>query len=226
MPRLRRRAARRPRSAAWPGARVAHPRRRLPRRRQGDGVLRRVRAARRARRGAAPSRSPPTRSTTTRELARARLRAVGRRRRSTRRDRAGRPRRVPRARPARPARACARSSTVAASSTARASPRPASALRRIGARLEPQALERGDDARAGAPVAVELRARRPAACARAPRSAASRVEVDEHVPAGVDGLDPLGRVAQRHARHAGEVGLLLHAAGVGQHRARAARAAP
>ena len=62
-------------------------------------------------------------------------------------------------------------------------------------------------------------ARRDAARSSA-ASAASRVEVDEHVPAGVDGLRPLRRVAQRHARHAGQVGLLLHAAGVGQHRAR------
>src|SRR5256885_12278267 len=39
-----------------------------------------------------------------------------------------------------------------------------------------------------------------------------QVEDDQHVPARLDGLDPLGRVAQRHARHAGEVGLLLHTA--------------
>ena len=60
---------------------------------------------------------------------------------------------------------------------------------------------------------------RPAASAPAPR-ARRRVEVDERVPAGLDRLDPLGVRAQRHAGHAGEVGLLLHAAGVGEHRAR------
>ena len=35
-----------------------------------------------------------------------------------------------------------------------------------------------------------------------------------------DGLDPLGFLAQRHARHAVEEGFLLHAAGVGQDHAR------
>ncbi len=43
----------------------ADPRRRLPRRRQGDGVQRRVRRARRAARGGRCRRSPRTRSTTT-----------------------------------------------------------------------------------------------------------------------------------------------------------------
>ena len=57
-------------------------------------------------------------------------------------------------------------------------------------------------------------------------SAATRrvgVEVDEHVPARVDRLRPLRRRAQRHARDAGEVRLLLHAARVGEHRARVAQ---
>ena len=43
-----------------------------------------------------------------------------------------------------------------------------------------------------------------------------RVKVHEHVPARLDGLDPLGRVAQRHAGRPKQVGLLLHAAGVGE----------
>ena len=91
-------------------------------------------------------------------------------------------------------------------------------------RLSAQRGERRDDALAGVAVAVELGplgGRR--ALQRGERRA--RVEVDEHVPAGLDGLDPLGRVAHRHARHAGQVGLLLHAARVGEHRAGARRAA-
>ena len=53
---------------------------------------------------------------------------------------------------------------------------------------------------------------------RGPRGV--RVEPDEHVPARLHGLRPLRSVPKRHARHAGQVGLLLHAAGVGQHGAR------
>ena len=49
------------------------------------------------------------------------------------------------------------------------------------------------------------------------------VEVHEHVPARLDGLDPLRRVAQRHARRLEQVGLLLHAAGVGEDGAGVAR---
>ena len=41
------------------------------------------------------------------------------------------------------------------------------------------------------------------------------VGVDEGVPAALDGLDPFRAVAQRDARRAEDVGLLLHAAGVG-----------
>ena len=48
------------------------------------------------------------------------------------------------------------------------------------------------------------------------------VDADEHVPAGVDRLDPLGLLAQRHAGHPPEVRLALHAAGVGRDRLRAA----
>ena len=44
------------------------------------------------------------------------------------------------------------------------------------------------------------------------------VEIDEHVPARVDRLRPLRRRAHRHAGHAGEVGLLLDAARVREHR--------
>ena len=77
------------------GAARPDPRRRLPRRRQGDGLQRRLRAARRARspRGAEPP-SRPTRSTTTPSCA-----ALGLRRRGTgapvdAADPAGRPRRL------------------------------------------------------------------------------------------------------------------------------------
>ena len=48
------------------------------------------------------------------------------------------------------------------------------------------------------------------------------VDADEHVPARGDGVDPLGLLAQRQARDAPEVGLALHAAGVGGDRLRAA----
>ena len=43
-----------------------------------------------------------------------------------------------------------------------------------------------------------------------------RIEIDQPVPAGGDRLDPLRGVAHRDARHRVQVGLLLHAAGVGQ----------
>ena len=49
------------------------------------------------------------------------------------------------------------------------------------------------------------------------------VEADEPVPAQLDGLGPLRGLAQREARHLEQVGLLLHAAGVGQHRTRVAQ---
>ena len=62
----------------------------------------------------------------------------------------------------------------------------------------------------------------PAACARAPRSRASASRSTSTFQPDLHRLDPLGRVAQRHARDAGEVRLLLDAAGVGQHRARVA----
>ena len=120
--------------------------------------------------------------------------------------------------------ACAPSSTAAACSTARASPPPAWRCGASAAAERSARGERGDDARARVPVAVELGAlggRR--ALQRGQRRAG--VEVDQHVPADVDGLDPLGRVAHRHARHARQVGLLLHAARVGEHRAGARRAA-
>ena len=48
-------------------------------------------------------------------------------------------------------------------------------------------------------------------------SAALRVEVHERVPAAGDRLHPLRVGAQGHARHAGQVGLLLDAARVRQH---------
>ena len=126
MPALRGRAARGARCARrLSGARVAHPRRRLPRRRQGDGVL--------------AARSPLRDALAARGARAARRRPALRRRASCaalgfepwdggamrRRDPAGRPRRVPRARARRPRRACARSSTGAACSTRRASPPPA-----------------------------------------------------------------------------------------------------
>ena len=59
----------------------------------------------------------------------------------------------------------------------------------------------------------------PAAGARAPRAAAIASRSTSTFQPGRDGLDPLGRVAHRHARHAGEVGLLLHPARVGEDRA-------
>ena len=72
---------------------------------------------------------------------------------------------------------------------------------------------------AASPVAVERRVRRRAArvAASACRDGrtASRL-ADQPVPAQLDRLDPLAGVAQRHARHPVQVGLLLHAAGVGQ----------
>ena len=52
-------------------------------------------------------------------------------------------------------------------------------------------------------------------------SSGVRVEVNQHVPAGVHGLPPLRRRPKRHAGHAREVGLFLHAAGIGQHGPRA-----
>ena len=76
-----RRAARRPRRRAR-----ADPRRRLSRRRQGDRVQRRVRGPRRAARRAAPRPVAADPLYDAGELARARLRALGRRRRSTRRS--------------------------------------------------------------------------------------------------------------------------------------------
>ena len=45
------------------------------------------------------------------------------------------------------------------------------------------------------------------------------VEPDELVPAELDRLDPFCALSQRDARNLCEVGLLLHAAGVGQDRA-------
>ena len=118
--------ARRPRRRAR-----ADPRRRLPRRREGDGVQRRVRAARRARARAAPSRWPPTRSTTTTSCARS-ASSRGTARAVDGRDPAGRPR----ARTARWRRptcpACARSSTAAACSTRARFAAAGVALRRIG----------------------------------------------------------------------------------------------
>jgi len=48
---------------------------------------------------------------------------------------------------------------------------------------------------------------------RPPQRLGERVGVhaDENVPAGLDGLDPLGLAAERDARDAGQVRLLLHA---------------
>ena len=66
---------------------------------------------------------------------------------------------------------------------------------------------------------------RPAAARSSAPSARLGVEVDEHVPAVLDRLDPLGAGPQRDARHAGQVGLLLQPAGVGQHGARRCTAA-
>ncbi len=71
-------------------------------------------------------------------------------------------------------------------------------------------------------VAVQLRARR----RHGPRQGrADRVGVvaDERVPARLHRLDPLRRLAQRHARDAVEVRLLLRAAGVGEQRPGAAQ---
>ena len=48
------------------------------------------------------------------------------------------------------------------------------------------------------------------------------IEINERVPAGGDGLDPLGVRSQGDAGHPGKVRLLLDAPGIGQHRARAA----
>ena len=48
------------------------------------------------------------------------------------------------------------------------------------------------------------------------------VHADEHVPARGDGVDPLGLLAQGQARHAPQVGLALHSAGVGGDHLRAA----
>ena len=190
-------------TAAWPAAR-AHPRRRLPRRRQGDGVLRRVRAARRAGAARRARRSPPTRCTTTTSCAALGFApwdgGAGRRARSsrptTRSTAALAPADLPGARAVVDGRGVLDPRRFAAAGVD-AAPHRASA-----GRSARQRSERRDDALARAAVAVELRAARRAACARARPAPRSRVEVDEHVPARLDRLDPLGRVAQRHARHA------------------------
>src|SRR4051794_30087125 len=77
--------------------------------------------------------------------------------------------------------------------------------------LMPGKLARADgcrecrhDALRRAPVAVELRPLR----RRCPVERSERgigIEIDEDVPAGIDGLHPFGRVAQGDARDAGEV---------------------
>ena len=66
---------------------------------------------------------------------------------------------------------------------------------------------------------------RPAASrSSAASAAAASRSTSTFQPASTVSVHSVGR-AQRHARHAGQVGLLLHAAGVGQHRARVLAAA-
>jgi hypothetical protein len=97
-------------------------------------------------------------------------------------------------------------STAAGSSIRRRSPPRASPS---GGSAGPE--QRLDDAPAGLAVAVELGALG-SARALERRERRGDVQVDEDVPARVHRLGPLGRVAQRHARHSGEVRLLLHPA--------------
>ena len=67
----------------------------------------------------------------------------------------------------------------------------------------------------GPPVAVERRRVRREPRRRDRGHERVRVVVDEHVRPDLDGVGPLGRGTERHARHAVPVRLLLEAAGVG-----------
>ena len=179
-----------------------------------------LRAPRRARSRAARSPSPPTRSTTPPSCARSGFEPwdgdAGRRG-----DRAGRPRRVrARSRPADlPApRAILDGRGVLDPRALRrgrrdgAAPRPPRRLRRQPASVSSAATTRSP----ALPVAVELGPLRRAAAGPAPRSAASASR-------STSTFQPLSTVSTHSVvsrsvtqRHAGEVGLLLHAAGVGR----------
>ena len=81
----------------------------------------------------------------------------------------------------------------------------------------------GGDPPRGPPVAVERSARPPGIAPTRPRPERVRVVIDEHVRPDLDGVRPLRRGTERHARHAVPVRLLLEAARVGRDDARLGR---